>query len=308
MIPSLPTQGQIEITNKCNLDCQMCPRQRLGVPLEHMPFDQFQRIVGRLCGVTKVTLTGWGEPFTHPDLFPMIELCKGRGLYTQLTTNGTMLEEKLDSIIGSRLDAITFSVDSIKGHDTFGHENGEALKNVEGLIDRRQGNSPQISLQATLHRGYAQDIYDVIAYAARVGVDRVNLGRLDTRFAVHLLRPSEAEEKEIFKEARRLGRRLGIQVDIIQCAVSTGISRLFYRLLRHGLHRLGRYCLKTYNYFYINVRGEVTPCCGLPNYALGNIFEEDLGSIWQGEKFRYFRENQDRICGQCDLWRIKYLP
>ena len=63
ILPSKPDQVQIEVTNKCNLDCNMCPRKDLGVKYEHMDFDLFKLIVKRLNEVRLITLTGWGEPF-----------------------------------------------------------------------------------------------------------------------------------------------------------------------------------------------------------------------------------------------------
>ena len=36
-IPSRPRQVQIEITNRCNMDCPMCQREDLGIELaDHM--------------------------------------------------------------------------------------------------------------------------------------------------------------------------------------------------------------------------------------------------------------------------------
>ena len=35
-IPDNPQQVQIEITNRCNMDCPMCQREDLGIELEHM--------------------------------------------------------------------------------------------------------------------------------------------------------------------------------------------------------------------------------------------------------------------------------
>ena len=304
ILPRHPTQVQIEITNRCNLDCLMCPRKILGIPLEHMPFERFEGIIDRLEGVKKVTLTGWGEPFLHPQIYSMIALCKSKGFYTQLTTNGTLVEPA--RIIDSGLDAITFSIDSIKGDETPGHLNQEVLKKVEELAGLRKGGRPLITLQAILHKGRVQDILDVVVFGASAGVDRINLGRLDPRFKP-VARPSPEEERYMFREADRLGRRLGIQVDIIQYAISRGAKRLIYRLIKGALHRFGRYCLKTYNYLYVNIQGEVTPCCILPNHAVGDLAKEGLGEIWRGERFRDFRQNMEKVCGRCDLWKICYI-
>ena len=44
-IPLRPKQVQIEITNRCNMDCPMCQREDLGIELEHMEWDDFTTVV-----------------------------------------------------------------------------------------------------------------------------------------------------------------------------------------------------------------------------------------------------------------------
>ncbi|MCK5255982.1 MAG: SPASM domain-containing protein, partial [Deltaproteobacteria bacterium] len=47
------------------------------------------------------------------------------------------------------------------------------------------------------------------------------------------------------------------------------------------------------------------PCCGMPTYGMGNLLEKGLGETWKSKEFQYFREHHNRICGKCDLWRVK---
>jgi len=57
-LPQKPRQVQIEITNRCNLDCHMCPREDLEIELEHMDWDKFVGVVDRLHDKEEITLTG----------------------------------------------------------------------------------------------------------------------------------------------------------------------------------------------------------------------------------------------------------
>jgi MoaA/NifB/PqqE/SkfB family radical SAM enzyme len=157
----------------------------------------------------------------------------------------------------------------------------------------------------TLHAGKEKDLHELIRLGAEAGADRINLSRLDLRFNPSLKRPSHAEEKALFREAERLGAEKGIQVDFIPYAISHGIERFVYRMLRKTLHRSGRYCLRLYDYLYINLKGEVTPCCSLPLYSLGDILKEDLGAIWEGKRLNDFRKEHKKICGQCDQWEVR---
>jgi MoaA/NifB/PqqE/SkfB family radical SAM enzyme len=122
----------------------------------------------------------------------------------------------------------------------------------------------------------------------------------------NLERPSAQEEISILREADHLGRELGIRVDSIQHAVFSGVERTAYKVLKPVLHRFGKYCLRLYDYVYINQKAEVTPCCGMPMYSVGNLLEKGLGEIWKSKEFQSFREHHKRICGRCDLWQVKH--
>ncbi|MBW1855197.1 MAG: SPASM domain-containing protein [Deltaproteobacteria bacterium] len=105
-------------------------------------------------------------------------------------------------------------------------------------------------------------------------------------------------------KADHLGTELGIRVDSIQYAIANGFERTAYKIVKPALHRFGKYCLRLYDYVYVNQKADVTPCCGMPGYKVGNLLEKSLGEIWKSKEFYHFREHDNKICGRCDLWRI----
>lgn len=311
IVPKSPKFAQIEITNTCNLNCKMCPREFLKVEHKHMEMKVYKQIIDKLKGVYLVTLTGWGEPFYYEKIFECIKYAKKKGLRVKLTTNGILLnDEKIKKIFELGLDEITFSLDHIRGDPELGHPNKAALKNIKEIIRVKQEKGlkrPKVVLQPTMHSGKAENVYDVIKWGAKTGADRVNIARLDLRFDPKLKRATEEEEKEIFRRAERLSKKSGIRVDMVQYAVFDGIARLGYKVMRRLLHRFDRKCSKTYNYVYINVDGFVTPCCFYPHMKRGDLKKQELEEIWQGELFRIFRKNEEKICGKCDVMKVRYL-
>jgi len=304
-LPAKPHLVQIEVTNRCNLDCHMCPREDLNIELEHMEWDTFVAVVDKLRDREEITLTGWGEPFLHPRIFDMVAYCKEKGHSVMITSNGLFTRSDIpEKIIASGLDQLTFSVDSTQGSVTEGHTSSKVFENIESVARQRKNGSLALRLQATLHAGCEADLHDVIRYGAKIGCQVINVGRLDRKYAPDLKRPDEAEEARIFERADRLAQSLGIQLDWLQYAVSSGLTRFVYRLLRKKLHRSGGYCLKTFNSAYVSREGNVTPCCLLPDSKMGNVLDEDLDTIWQSESFNEFRENYRKTCGSCDLWTI----
>ncbi len=310
IVPKSPKFAQIEITNDCNLNCKMCPRNVLKVPFKHMDFGVYKKVVDRLDGVNTLTLTGWGEPFYYDKIFDCISYAKKKGIKVKLTTNGVLLnDKKIGDIFNSKLDEITFSIDHIKGDPDLGHPNNASLRNIQKIIalkKERNVSRPKIVLQSTLHSKKANNIYDVIKWGAKVGVDRINLARLDLRFDPTLKRASEKEEQQIFKKSEKLSKKLDIRVDMVQYAIFDGIARFAYKNLRKVLHRFDTKCSKCYSYVYVNVDGFATPCCFYPHMKRGDLKKQKVKEIWNGKLFKIFRLNQKKICGKCDVMMIRY--
>jgi len=300
--PALPYTVQIEITNECNLNCRMCPRTDLKVPIKSMRLNTYKKIVNKLTGVNELILTGWGEPLFHRQIIEMVKYAKKKGFRVRLTTNGTLLTKTLqDELLNSGIDEITFSVDEVrKSKKGLGHQLIKQLENIKSFLRKRKGKKPRVTLQSTVHKGKEKNIFDIISFASKIGAERVNLMRLDIRFQ-KLARPTVKEEKKLLKEAEKLGKKLGVQVDFLPHTALTGFPRRIYRHLAQFLYRFGQYCPKTFGYLYINVDGQATPCCSLPLYEIGNILNKDLLTIWEGERLNYFRRNQQSVCGKCDI-------
>jgi radical SAM protein with 4Fe4S-binding SPASM domain len=130
-------------------------------------------------------------------------------------------------------------------------------------------------------------VSEVIRKACEVGFDAVNLIRLARNTpAVHRV-PLDVEE-DLFPEWHRLGEDIGIEV------------RSTYTQRDEEWH----YCPLWANYIYINLYGDVTPCCHLPEraFAVGNLLRQDLDDIWHGKKLRKFWSMQfPEVCADCTL-------
>ena len=48
LVPTYPRQIQVEITNRCDLKCRMCPRETYSLPDEDFPRENFFKIVDEL--------------------------------------------------------------------------------------------------------------------------------------------------------------------------------------------------------------------------------------------------------------------
>lgn len=100
----------IETTATCNLTCNYCPRQKLK---QDMDYGIFKQIVDEASeyGARSFSLHLFGEPLLYSHIFECIEYIKNKNnKHTVIfTTNGTLLEAKIDMVIKSRIDLVLWS-------------------------------------------------------------------------------------------------------------------------------------------------------------------------------------------------------
>ena len=304
---------QFEITNACNLNCAMCPRKVLGAGEAHMDFMLYKKILDKLEGVQRIYLTGWGEPLFYPRIIDAIKAAKDRGHFVSITTNGILLTPVMQKrLIESGIDQVVFSVDSITDFTGDGHKNAAALKNIMEFAKlAKKWNRPDIAFQACNQKNREHDLFDVINFAGRAGIKKVEILRLDTRFVSNLARPTFKEEQQTLARAVKFGRLIGVEVNSIQYSLGRGFYAALFRISRRLFHSLNVFmnkpCLKVQDYLYINVKGKGTPCCMLPHYEIGDLGSQNLDEVWHSEKFKNFRKKDwKQICGKCDIMNLKY--
>ncbi|MBF0135875.1 MAG: SPASM domain-containing protein, partial [Magnetococcales bacterium] len=115
-------------------------------------------------------------------------------------------------------------------------------------------------------------------------------------------------EKEIFKEFAKLRKQYGVRIDCLQDQIFDGLLGKMYRYFKPIL-RLDDWCYRFQDFIYINVNGDVHPCCLDKEQVVGNLLTQDLKSVWHGEKFSYLRKNQEKFsyCQTCDFLRLKQV-
>ena len=96
----IPKQVDIEVTNRCNLQCKYCPNTcNKGFPVGDMDLDFFKSIVDRINFPTTVVAWLNGEPFMHPKYDEMVRYLNAKGQRFYVTTNLTILKK----VIGKHL-------------------------------------------------------------------------------------------------------------------------------------------------------------------------------------------------------------
>ena len=184
---SPPVCLYLEVTNRCNLLCETCPRtfEDLEAPAD-MSWDLFTSIIDQVPNIARVVMHGVGEPMLVKNLPQMIRYLKERGIYALFNTNGTLLTpRKQRELIETGLDELRVSLDAadaitflaVRGKDMF----NRIVRNISSFtaLQREMGaTNPLVSMWLTGLKETIGQLPDFVRLAAEIGVREVHLQRL----------------------------------------------------------------------------------------------------------------------------------
>src|SRR5271168_484298 len=220
----------LEVTNRCNLLCETCPRtfEELEPPAD-MGWELFTKIVDQVPNIARVVMHGVGEPMLVKNLPDMIRYLKARGTYVLFNTNGTLMQPKrFQELIDTGLDELRVSLDAadresyakIRGKDFF----NRIVRDVGKFIAYQKqvgATTPRVSLWLTGLKETVDQLPEFVRLAARIGVSEVHLQRLVfddmgrglMREDSSLFEKTQKAEAEIIADAQVLGRTFGVTID-----------------------------------------------------------------------------------------------
>jgi MoaA/NifB/PqqE/SkfB family radical SAM enzyme len=298
----------LEVTNRCNLLCETCPRtfETLEPPAD-MSWELFTRIVDQVPNIARVVLHGVGEPMLVRELPRMIRYLKDRGTYVLFNTNGTLLQPKrFQELIDTGLDELRVSLDAadresyarVRGKDFF----NRIVRDVGKFraYQKAVGSStPRLSLWLTGLKETVDQLPAFVQLAAKMDVREVHLQRLVfdeagygmARADSSLFEATQAEETAAIERAVALGAELGVSLDA-SGATEPGLS------LKQQDDQPWSTCRRPWSLMYFTAHGRALPCCiapfsvrGYSNYTLGDATQESLREIWNSPAYRDFRSS-----------------
>jgi MoaA/NifB/PqqE/SkfB family radical SAM enzyme len=317
----------LEVTNRCNLLCETCPRtfEALEPPAD-MNWDLFTRIVDQAPRVKRAVLHGVGEPMLVPELPRMIRYLKDRGIYVLFNTNGTLLREKrFSQLIESGLDELRVSLDgadaktyaAVRGRPFFDRIVRD-VRNLRAYQDKAGVSHPKISLWLTGLKETIQQLPDFVRLAASMHVKEVHLQRLvfdEAGFGMataqnSLFEQAGREEQAAIEAAQAIGAELGVSLDA-SGATEPGLS------LKQQGEKPWSGCRRPWSLMYFTAHGRALPCCiapfsarGYETYTLGDAKTQSLEEMWNGAAYSEFRarlvsDKPPQPCQNCGLrWSL----
>ncbi len=261
----------IEITNKCNLNCSFCSvDSRLK---KELTLQEFDIILDKIRQYTKtIYLHVKGEPLLHHNFEKILELTKKYNLNVKITTNGTLLKQRLSIL--QKFDNIKQINISLHSENNYPHY----FENVFYVSNILAKKIPIIYRIWLLNNLKLDTLSTII-------VDKIkSYYHLDNNFDNLILNKKNIKIKN------------NIYLD-------KDNEFIWPTDLKDNDQSFGT-CLGSRSHIAILVNGDVVPCCldsqGL--LKLGNIFENSLDNIINSPQFQEINngfKNNKLVCNLC---------
>jgi radical SAM protein with 4Fe4S-binding SPASM domain len=337
-----PATIAIRLTYRCNLRCTHCGlwgkegalyKTDASSLRQELDPGEWKRFIDDVARFRPYIYFTGGEPLLYDGIFGLIKHASSKGLITRLGSNCTLLSSKADELVRSGLAIIFSSLDGPPGiNETIriGRGSSEhAVAGLEALKDARKKfktRLPIIRVQTVITNENHGHLLEMAHF--------IN-DKIDAEMWV--LMPGIFTTAELVKSTQLLYKKLfdseatfssgfirdvsGIdtstvkkQVEIIknskwrfkfylyEPANADGFDYEVY--FRHPEYFIGNvFCPSPFVMAQLLPNGDVATCSRFSDYVAGNIRENNFLDIWNGQKYKKFRELIKRglfpICTRC---------
>ena len=156
----------IEITNRCNLSCDFCIKNKRE--LKNISIEEFKIVLKKLKPYTKYLYFHiLGEPLLHPKINDLINLAS-KDFNINITTNGYLIDKISDN---SNIRQVNISLHSFDNKYNIALEN--YLNNIFKAIDKLIDNKTYISLRLWVKTKYNDEMLAYInkRYNCNINLD-----------------------------------------------------------------------------------------------------------------------------------------
>lgn len=309
----LPTQIQVDLTNKCNHNCPYCfyrcaKNDKLNALFNERDFVPTERVMHLLdelssikWGVkTSLQYTGGGEPAVHPDFCSIINETVRRGIGFALVSNGAELPVNIVPQLACA-DWVRISVDAAT-KSTYAKSQGAKEDDFDYVIDllgklRNASDSLVLGASFIVNPMNYKEVVDFTRMMKGLGLSNVRLSVAYTPRGIGLYKDIWHEIEDLARESKKFEDKNFKVFDLI-----------VPHLENLDLRQKG-YTFCGYQHFtaVIGADGEVYPCCTLKyNSAtkFGNINKESFKDIWFGDvrKEWLLSDHLHNVCDKAPCW------
>lgn len=184
----------IDISGRCNLNCEHCSFQKWFGNYGMMPVNTVKKLHRVFSEVNAVFLQGNAEPLLHRDLLEIVHFIKtvNPKIFLGFVTNGTLLNEELaKKLIQLGINKIVISLDGAT-QPTFetirrGAKFDAVIKHIQNLLKHRnllgRKESLEIGIITVASKINFHELFSILALANELRVDSITINGLEPHTA-----------------------------------------------------------------------------------------------------------------------------
>jgi radical SAM protein with 4Fe4S-binding SPASM domain len=312
---SRPAWLEFAPNNVCNLRCIMCG-QADGEPLLVMKKEDAVKFLDDVLPSTSLwTPSALSEPMLA-NMALVIEKCREHEVWLNFYSNATLLDGKRFRGIADRIQKLHISFDS---HEKAVFESlrvradfDTVVANIKEVLPIATEMGVPVGFVAVLMADNLAHLAEFVDFLADIGAAKA---RSDIRVQPMLYnskgcagrnvtdRFTEAEIAHELDRACERARARGInlyvdfdlplrrEVTVVPPHVRGIMPDMLTHMTETIRERYPHFCRMASYYLKVTPDGKVFPCCRAPHeLEMGNVHEEPIEKIWNGERYRTFRK------------------
>jgi len=265
------------------------------------------------------------EPLLYGQVVSASQYVKRKGLTLSITTNGFLLEKVAEQFVEMGLDDLWVSLDGMRPlHDSIRGVPGSYGKALEGIRRIQLLKRETISEKPRLHINYtisdlnSTGLYEFAGALLHEEVDSIQFSHLNfiteemakrhndrfgqdwksTPGSVSSVHPEWIDINGLFEQVKKTETSFS-RDKISFVPALRDREALFNYYFRPDLPVGKKRCLVPWTSASIQPNGDMIILARCFNYVVGNIMDQSLLEIWEGERYESFRKA---------LWRNRSFP
>lgn len=308
-----PQTVHVDLANGCNTNCVTCwdhspllnEARSSAWKKKRVALEDFSALAADLASMNSieaVILSGMGDPFVNPDIYPIIEVSKRYGWQVTVLTNALLADPARVLELGVDMMLISVNGISPESYVAF-HPNLSArdFGRLLTLLETFARRGKRFKHVQVINRDTAHEVPEMVRFASRYNAAHItyklaSLGGGTQRCAI-----SEAQRARLMSEwipeARAEAARLGVDtnLDVFSAQVATG------GLATAPIKDVG--CFMGWTYARVTVEGKILFCCSteveVGDLSEGKFSEQWFAARWNDTRERLMRGRYFPGCAQC---------
>lgn len=281
-----PVLSEIAVTYRCNLKCDFCYVGDKNY--NELNTSDMKKILFKIfkeAQVPSVSFTG-GEPLLRQDISVLVEYASKIGMWTNIITNGTLLNKNLVTelkSVGLSSGQVSIEGPNHKIHDSITGITGSFEATIKGVKLLQEAGIP-VHTNTTVSRNNLNQLEDILLLVKSMGLNRLSM---------NLIIPcgTARNRSDIWVSYSEIGDHV---LNLKRRADNEGIKFLWYspvpmckfNPISHGFGN--KSCAAITGLLSLDPMGNIIPCSSW-RWPVASLLKQSFQDIWQSPMLSYFK-------------------